>query len=636
MNPQAARDRPEAGADVKPARCPVWVPVCAGASLLLYLLLPRVAAMLSSARPSRAGEVFPWVAKVTDASLYMQHYGIPPVYGEVWFFLVCAALFLFYGLLLRSAKGCQSARAQALIFWGGAVCLLTLLFSPVMLSADTYAYAFYGRVVSVHGSNPYAPDPSVASDPYFNLFNRQSLVSLYGPLWTLISAWITRLTGNHVGLTVLAFRVFSALSTLAAAGLIWAILRIHAPERAAQGLAMFLWNPLVMVESGLSGHNDATMVAFAALAVWFHLKGASGRKVGAKIGAVAALVLSAMVKFITGMLVPLYMLMVLRAMRSWRERVLFVLASGAAVAVVTVAILIPANVKLFQKTEKSDVPAQSQAMSPAFYMNNFHELIFKWLRARLGENTEPLMAPADKTFEPWWAVANKDTELYTRPQPEVQVKGRYSEMRPDRNSEIAAIPKGRKLIVITPTLIPWLRVYDSGSGKLGYVYKLNTDKSPAPAPAQLDADPKLAQYALPMAQWPTVVTANRWIRIVTWGLFAIFGLVGAWKTTDIDRFLIWSAVVLLASFYLVMTQIWPWYLVWALAFGAMKPGRLPARLALLMSACVLTYYITLDYDGTDRAWIYDYRSLPAIVLPLVLFLFTLVARRSAHGEGEAL
>jgi hypothetical protein len=242
------------------------------------------------------------------------------------------------------------------------------------------------------------------------------------------------------------------------------------------------------------------------------------------------------------------------------------------------------------------------------------------------------MAPADNTFEPWWAMANTDTELYTRPQPEVQVKGRYSEIRPDRNSEIAAIPKGRKLIVITPTLVPWLRVYDSGSGKLGYVYKYDTDKLGSD-PGRIDPDPKLAQYALPMAQWPTVITANRWIRIVTWGLFAMVGLLAAWKTTDIDRFLIWSAVVLLASFYLIMTQIWPWYIIWALAFGALMPGRLPARLALLMTACVLTYYITLDFDGSDRAWIYAYRSLPAIVLPLVLFLFTLVARRRPAEAG---
>ena len=589
------------------------VAICACASLVLYQLVPHIAAMLSSARPSYASEVFPWVAKVTDDSLSVLHASPAAARGHLWFFLCFAALFALYAWLLRLARNCGSVRIQTLIFFSGAIYIVSLLFAPVMLSTDVFAYAFYGRVLQ-HGANPYAPDASVTSDPFFALFNRQSLVSLYGPLWTLLSSWFTQITGDRVGGTVLLFRGFSALMAIATGALIWRCLRIHAPGRAAQGLVMFLWNPLLVLEAGLSGHNDTTMVALAALAVWLHFK-------GWKTGAAVAFTLSALIKFITGMLVPLYILMVLRGMNTWRERILFLLRCGAAIAVTAAAILIPAHVTFTLKKEKSDVPATSAATSPAFYANNFHELIFHWLRARLGENSEPLMAPTDGSFEPWFAVANKDTFLRAKPP---EIRG-YILTAPPSWPWIARIPKGRKLITITPTLIPWLRVYDSGSGKLGYVYKFDTDK--LPSPGQLDPDPMLAQLNQPVVKWPSVVTANKWIRIATWALFAAFGLLAAWKSCDIDQFLVWSAAALLASYYLIMTQMWPWYILWALAFGALRPERLPARLAVLLSACVLSYYITLDYDESMQPWVYTFRSLPAIVLPGLIFLATLIRSR---------
>lgn len=573
---------------------------CAGVSLLLYLLLPHVAAMISSAQPSHACEVFPWVAKVTDDTLASAHAN--PTQGNLWFFLCCAALVAIYACMLRLAKGCRSLFAQSLLFGAGAVCILSLLFAPVMLSTDTFAYAFYGRVLSMHGSNPYAQNSDLTSDPFFALFNRQSLVSLYGPLWTLISACFTRFAGDRVGVTVLLFRACSALSSLGAAALIWKSLRIHAPERAAQGLVMFLWNPLVIIESGLSGHNDATMVALAMLGVWLHVK-------GWKTGAVVALTLSALVKFITGMLVPLYMLMVLRGMQSWRARFLFILSSGVCASVVTAAVVLPARVK-------SDVPAESQAMSPSFYTNNFHELVFRGLRRLLGEDAESAAVPTD--FGSWWVVADQDNVLRTTPS--------------NQGDPVAPITKGEKLIVITPTLIPWLRVYDPASHKRGYIYKYSATHIVDPGPHS--PDPELEILERHSVDWPTVVTANKLIRIVTWGLFAAFGLLAAWKTTDFDEFLIWSGAALLASYFLVMTQMWPWYILWALAFGALKPGRLPARLALLLSGFVLTYYITIAYDKGTEAWVYTYRSLPAIVLPFLIFLATLVWHSKAKSQPE--
>jgi hypothetical protein len=355
---------------------------------------------------------------------------------------------------------------------------------------------------------------------------------------------------------------------------------------------MFLWNPLVILESGLSGHNDATMVALAVLGVWLHFK-------GWKTGTVVALTLSALVKFTTGMLVPLYILMVLRGMRGWRERILFLARCGVCAGAVVAITVVFARVK-------TDVPAGNQATSPEFYANNFHELIFRGIRRLLGEDAESVMVPTK--YGSWWAVADGDTVLYSAPWKQGEI--------------VTPVKKGQKLLVITETLSTWMRVYDPASHKRGYVFKYITTH--VVDPGKLSPDPELEQLELNTIDWSTVVTANRWIRIATWGLFAAFGLLAAWKTTDFDRFLIWSGAALLASYFLVMTQMWPWYILWALGFGALKPERLPARLAVLLSGFVMTLYITLGYAAGDNTWIYTFRSLPAIVLPFVIFLFTLI------------
>jgi len=117
--------------------------------------------------------------------------------------------------------------------------------------------------------------------------------SWYGPLWTLISAGLAWLGGNHVGLTALLFRGLSVGAALGAAALLWSHLRRTVPERAAQGLVLFLWNPLLVIETGLSGHNDAIMLALVLLGVWLHLR-------GWKVAAVVSLTLSVLVKFLTG------------------------------------------------------------------------------------------------------------------------------------------------------------------------------------------------------------------------------------------------------------------------------------------------------------------------------------------------
>lgn len=598
----------------------------APAAFALYALLPFAVAGLSAAEPSFAGEIFGWVKLFSPASLAALHDSGSHVRASICFATICAALLGIYFFALKFSLETNNVRSQKIIFISGAAFLFVQLLAPVLLSSDVFAYALYGRVSSVYHANPYDLAPPVAADdPFLKLFGQEYLPSWYGPVWTMISADITEIGGEHIGLTVLLFRLTSILAALACAWLILASLRRHAPERATQGLVFFLWNPLVIVETGLSGHNDSVMLVLVLLAVWLHLR-------GWKTGAVVALTLSALVKFLTGMLIPLYVLLVLREMSAterrssdrlvssgnpvepiWRsafrvnlrQKLFFLLRTAVAVGLVCFAAS-----ALTKSKSTASAPVSQQAIAPDFYANNFHELIFKGLRRALGEDADSVSNPI--YFQGWWLAATNKTFLLARP-----------EVKSDSLVSLAA--EARVVVIAQQDDGDWERVYDPLSKQRGFVWAAYFVDSTRPG----YADECSKNFDKQTTDRPTVELANNLLRVVLWAAFAAFGLLCAWRTNSFAEFLVWSAAALLASYFLILTEIWPWYANWAVAVGALATNRAPAKLAAILSACVLTLYVTLGFQGSEPNWIYALRSLPAFVLPLLIW-FVLIFWRAKH------
>ena len=140
--------------------------------------------------------------------------------------------------MLRMAGYDRSLGMQRFVVWSGAAFLAINLTAPVTLTTDLYAYAFYGRLVSVYHMDAYADviPASLSSDPLLVLWGQSYGGSAYGPLWTLISGCLARLGGESAGLVVLLFRGISAAAILAGTGLICAILRRISPGRVTQGM----------------------------------------------------------------------------------------------------------------------------------------------------------------------------------------------------------------------------------------------------------------------------------------------------------------------------------------------------------------------------------------------------------------
>jgi alpha-1,6-mannosyltransferase len=141
---------------------------------------------------------------------------------------------------------------------------------PLLLSRDVFSYAAYGRIVALHGANPYVVAPArFATDPFTVAASPQyaGVSSVYGPAFTLLSAAIARAWSRSPAATIEAFKVVAGLCVLIAVGVLAAV---RSKRRAFAAAAVGL-NPVLVVHVVGGGHNDALLtlllVVAASLAV---------------------------------------------------------------------------------------------------------------------------------------------------------------------------------------------------------------------------------------------------------------------------------------------------------------------------------------------------------------------------------
>jgi hypothetical protein len=214
-------------------------------------------------------------------------------------------------LILRACElGMISLRTVVILTLAYAVVILVL---PLLLSRDVFSYAYYGRIVSRYGGNPYANTP--ANYPANDLSKYvwpgwRSTPSVYGTVFVWVSAAITSLF-HSLTQTIFAFR---ALAIGAMLGSVWFVARLVQeirPSKTAYAVAFIGLNPVVLFHTLGGGHVDALVMLSVAAAAYF---AASKRE----LPATAVLALGALVK--ASAAVPLVLLIVYVVARAAPER----------------------------------------------------------------------------------------------------------------------------------------------------------------------------------------------------------------------------------------------------------------------------------------------------------------------------
>lgn len=180
-------------------------------------------------------------------------------------------LFLFYLVFLQKVKKNILSRKQVwfLIF----ATTVILMFSYNAFSYDFFNYIFDAKIITHYQQNPYEHKAlDYATDPMLSFMRWTHRTYPYGPSWLLLTVPLSYIGFNYFLLTFFLFKTLIAAAFLGTAYFIEKIVRKINPGKEIFALTLFALNPLVIVESIVSGHNDGVMMFFAMGAVYFFLK----------------------------------------------------------------------------------------------------------------------------------------------------------------------------------------------------------------------------------------------------------------------------------------------------------------------------------------------------------------------------
>jgi hypothetical protein len=554
-------------------------------SLLVYELLDLVAPRLALAEPSFAWQVFPWSHRPgprLDATS-----GLDAIHWTAaWFTLALAGLTLLYIGLLASVRTGSVGGTTLAIFAFGVIFQLQQLDSPALLSSDPFSYLMYGRITSLHGGNPYIDLPEkFPNDPVLPLVYWQHVPSFYGPAWTAISAALARAAGDNIGLAILMFRSTAAAAAIGCGVLIWLTLRPAGPSAAAAGAALWLWNPLVPLEAGMSGHNDLLLVVLL-LSSFVSARSGSAVMTGALWAGAATVKAAAM------LLVPILGWMLLqRQALDWR---LGRKVGGAAAAVALVLL----GLWAVGRSPLEGAGVGALGADTERYTNSLHELALAGVRLALGDDNDDVRTLL--SYRARYARLVDPSGLWTN-----SGEGRRL---------ASVLPADLVVLVIAPAESGWRRIEELSTGREGYVSVEALSFVPAG-----DGPTSAAELEAKWSDREPLRTANLLIRSIG---YVVFGLCLIVIGFAVRRGTAQASAVtaLLLSFLLATgTWIWPWYLLWPLAFAALSPSSQAVRLTLVVSVASLLIYPLFGYQGTQWWWLFNLRSVFVWALPVLLF-----------------
>ncbi len=220
-----------------------------------------------------------------------------PVSAVLFLFLIIL-MFSYYIYFLYQAyrKRINKKDLAIIVFTTGVL----LTFSYNAFSYDLFNYIFDAKIITFYNQNPYFHKAlDFPGDPMLSFMRWTHRYYPYGPFWLALT---TPLSFLGVNIFLLTFFLFKGLATafyLGSAYLIYKTLQKIRPEYSVFGATLFALNPLVIIESLVSSHNDIAMVFFALLGIFlFILKH--------KILGIFLVVFSALIKIPTAViLVPM-------------------------------------------------------------------------------------------------------------------------------------------------------------------------------------------------------------------------------------------------------------------------------------------------------------------------------------------
>ncbi|HVZ59072.1 MAG TPA: hypothetical protein VG935_04955 [Patescibacteria group bacterium] len=222
---------------------------------------------------------------------------------STYFYLgILLLLFVSYGIgLYLASKG----KVQRKTVWRLIILqTIILVFAYNAFSYDLFNYIFDARILTHYHLNPYLYKAlDFPGDKMLGFMHWTHRTYPYGPFWLVLTVPL-----SFVGLglflpTLVLFKLLMAGFFLVCVFYLEKILIKVSPHDALVGLVFFAFNPLVIIESLVSAHNDIVMFSLAMVSLYFLVN-------KRYLWSIILLLLSIGIKFATGVLLPLWLMLI--------------------------------------------------------------------------------------------------------------------------------------------------------------------------------------------------------------------------------------------------------------------------------------------------------------------------------------
>ena len=237
------------------------------------------------------------------------------------YLILLVLIFLTYLKWLKLIRKYKISRNQ--LKWLLLIIVLAGIFSYPAFSHDIFNYLFDARIVTKYHLNPYVYSAlDFPRDLWTRFMHWTHRTYPYGPVWLAATIPFSFIGFQKFVLTLLSFKFLFVLIYSGNLFLIGKITASREQEFNMRNMLYFGLNPLVIIESLISPHNESLMLFFLLLFFYYYWSNKKGQ-------ALMFLGFSVLVKYLTGAVIPLLFIPV-KKLKENRE--FFLTVSLAAVA----------------------------------------------------------------------------------------------------------------------------------------------------------------------------------------------------------------------------------------------------------------------------------------------------------------
>lgn len=213
-----------------------------------------------------------------------------PIGASLIFIFFVLSLFFLYLYLLNSSELSEKQLWRLIL-----VAVLALFLSYPAFSHDIFNYIMVAKIVTLYHENPYFVMPiEFLGEPMLAFMHFANAITPYPPFWIILTLIPSILAKGNILAGIFLFKLLIVFFYLGSAFLIG--------KMNHRGLVFFAFNPLVLIEVLISSHNDMVMMFFALLGFYLLFR-------QRKTLSLISLLVSAGIKYVTIILLPLFLLL---------------------------------------------------------------------------------------------------------------------------------------------------------------------------------------------------------------------------------------------------------------------------------------------------------------------------------------